>query len=79
MHKISLISSVILFFLGCITLGVAIICSDVLPQIFKIYLISHPTNYTDEMLHINSANVYFLSLAELILGIFGYLYYRKKV
>lgn len=79
MHKISLISSVILFLLGCITLGAAIICSDILPQILKIYLISHPITYTDEILHIHTTNIYFLALAELILGTFGYLYHRKKV
>lgn len=78
MYKISLISSVMLFFLGCITLGGTMICSTVLPQIFKIYLMTHPVNYSDSMLQVNLTNVYYLALAELILGVVGYLYYRNK-
>ncbi len=77
-HKISLISSVLLFFLGCITLGGTMICSTVLPQIFKIYLMTHPVNYSDSMLQVNLTDVYYLALAELILGAVGYLFYRKK-
>lgn len=78
MHKISLISSVMLFFLGCITLGGAMICSKILPRIFKIYLMTHPVNYSESMLQVNLTDVYYLALAQLILGAIGYLYYRKK-
>ncbi|SHK63706.1 hypothetical protein SAMN02745136_02976 [Anaerocolumna jejuensis DSM 15929] len=78
MYKISLIFSGILFLLGCMTLGAAIFCSDVLPRIFKIYLLSHPTNYSDDMLYINSTRIYLLAFAEIILGIFSYFYHLKK-
>ncbi len=77
-YQISLILSGILFLLGCMTLGAAIFCSDVLPKIFKIYLLSHPTSYSDDLLYINSARIYLLAFAEIILGVFGYLYHLKK-
>ncbi len=54
------------------------ICSTVLPKIFNIYLMTHPVNYSDSMLQVNLTDVYYLALAELILGAVGYLYYRKK-
>lgn len=80
MHKTSLIFSGILFLFGCVTLGVAIICSDILPQIFGIYATLNSGNNYFEIIHfeINSINLYFLAFAELVLGAFGYFYYRKK-
>lgn len=71
MHKISSIISGILFLLGCITLGIAIFFSDVLPRIFMIYLMTHPTSFSDNILYVNSKNFYFLAVAELILGAVG--------
>lgn len=80
MHKISMILSGILFLFGCMTLGVALICSDVLPKIFKLYIITHPTtiNYSHSELYIDTGNFYLLSVAELILGTIGYFYNRRK-
>lgn len=78
MHKISLLLSGILFLLGCITLGFAIICSDVLPKIFEIYLTPHPVSYSHSELYIDTGNFYLLSVAELILGTIGYFYNRRK-
>ena len=78
MNRISLIFSGILFLFGCITLGIAIICSDVLPKIIGICLITNVISYTDDILQVNSANIYILAFAELILGAFGFFYYRKK-
>lgn len=78
LHKISSIISGILFLLGCITLGIAIFFSDVLPRIFMIYLMTHPTSFSDNILYVNSKNFYFLAVAELILGAVGYFYHSKK-
>jgi hypothetical protein len=77
-NKISLILSGILFLLGCMTLGAAIFCTDVLPKIFKIYLLSHPASYSDELLNVNSTKIYLLAFAEIIFGAFSYLYHLKK-
>lgn len=78
MHKISLIFSGILFLLGCMTLGIAIFFSNVLPKIFEIYLMPQPVSYSLDTLQINSTYFYFLAVAELILGTVGYFYHRKK-
>lgn len=78
LHKISLIFSGILFLLGCVTLGISIFFSDVLARIFIIYLTTHPTSFSDNILYVNSKNFYFLAVAELILGAVGYLYHSKK-
>lgn len=78
MHKISAIFCGILFLLGCVTLGISIFFSDVLSRIFVIYLMTHPTSFSDDILYINSRNFYFLAVAELILGAVGYFYHSKK-
>ncbi|MBW7572837.1 hypothetical protein [Caproiciproducens faecalis] len=78
MHKISAIFCGVLFLLGCMTLGIAIFFSDILSSIFMIYLVTHATTFSDDILYINSRNFYFLAVAELILGAVGYFYHSKK-
>lgn len=79
MHKISLIFSGILFLLGCITLGATMFFSDILPRVFDVYLMAHPISYAQDMLRVNSTNIYILAVAEFILGALGYFYHRKKL
>ncbi|MCL2337629.1 MAG: hypothetical protein FWC60_09440 [Firmicutes bacterium] len=78
MAKISLILSGVIFILGCITLCIGIIFSDVLPKLFEIYLTAHPVSYSFDIYKVNSFNLYLLSFGEMALGILGYLFHRKK-
>lgn len=78
MQKISLIFSGLLFLLGCMTLGIAMFFSNVLPKIFEIYLMVHPVSYDLDILNVNATDFYVLGAAELILGTLGYLFHRKK-
>ena len=78
MQKLSLIFSGILFLLGCITLGIAMFFSSVLPKVFLIYLMAQPISYSTDVADVNLKNLYILAVAELILGAAGYFYHRKK-
>ncbi len=78
MKKIAIIISGIVLILGCITLGISLLLSAVLPNILEVYLIADSAGFSHEVLYPNMTGPSILAVAEILAGLIGVFYFGWK-
>lgn len=78
MKKTATIISGIILILGCLTMGVSLLASSILPNAFLVYLTANPSSFGHDILQPNMTGPYIFSIAEIVAGIIGMLYFGSK-
>ena len=78
MKKTAMVISGIVLILGCITLGLSLLFSAVLPNAFEVYLTANPTNWGSNILYPDMTGPYIFSAVEIIVGAIGMLCFGLK-
>lgn len=71
-NPIAHIANIVLI-VGCITLSLSLLVAAILPHVFQVYLATHPSSYSHEILYPNMTSLYILSVIEIGAGIGGLL------
>lgn len=78
MKKIAMVFSGIILILGCLTLGISLLLSSILPNAFLVYLTANPVSFGHDILQPNMTGPYVFSIIEIVAGVVGIIYWGRK-